>query len=174
MASESPSPPPTERRALRRAGGALLTVLVALAGVVLLLLFFQSRDDSQVDQPSSSSGTAPGRPLAAGELPADVRGGDGARPSDAALRELLERGNVVLVHASPQPPAALRALARRVAGEPSQALSDAGQAVVLVRRPRVGTGTVALAWRRELHAPDAADPRLERFADWWLGSGAGG
>jgi hypothetical protein len=31
---------------------------------------------------------------------------------------------------------------------------------------------LALAWARQLKVPDAEDPRVHQFADFWLGRGA--
>jgi hypothetical protein len=95
------------------------------------------------------------------------------RLSGAALQHSLELGNVVLLYGGAQPPVALRAAARRVAGAFSPALEASGQAVVLARRAGVH-GAIALAWRRALSVPDARDPALAQFADFWLGRGASG
>lgn len=162
---------------MRRTGVALLTVAVALGGVVLLLLFFQGRDRSQVGGAGNGGAgvvaSGPGRPRSDAELAAALRGAAGAEPTGAELLDALERGNVVLVYGTARPPAALRALAERVAGPSDPALEASGQAVLLARRP--GTdGVVALAWRRMLRAPGADDPQLEPFASYWLGRGADG
>lgn len=157
---------------MRRTGFALLTVLVALGGVVLLLLVLQGRDSSQLHDDGSAS-DAPGQPLAAQQLPADVRADGSAQPDDTRLLDLLERGNVVLLYGTARPPPALRALARQLAGPSSPALEASGQAVVLVRRPGVD-GVTALAWRRVERASTPADPALRTFAAYWLGRGADG
>jgi hypothetical protein len=160
-----------EHRRARRAAGAVATIVVALAGGFGLLLFFVARDDAPVEEHQATTTTQAAGP---GEATADP----GARHLPAARRaellRALEAGNVVLVYGAPRPPAALAALADDVTGGPyDPALARAGQAVILVRRP--GTrGVVALAHRRVLRAPSAADPELRRFAEAWLGRGAGG
>jgi hypothetical protein len=194
MASESdPSTPPHRR--LRRLGTVLLTLAVALGGVVLLLLFFQGRDSSQLDRPATTA-SGPGTRfpdqghahLRAGERPDEPYASDpptsgphapaaidrdGARLSDDQILHALELGDVVLLSGAAEPPPALRALARRLAGPFDPALAAGGQAIVLGQRP--GTeGVVALAWRRMLRVSGPSDPALEAFASHWLGRGAGG
>ncbi len=63
-----------------------------------------------------------------------------------------------------------RDLAEEIAGPPSQALRDAGQAV-LVQSGTGRGGIVARAWRRELRAEDPEDPALREFVEYWLGRG---
>ncbi len=77
----------------------------------------------------------------------------------------------MLLYGTRSPPAALRALAERLSGPFDPALAASGAAVVLGERPDVA-GIVALAWRHMLRVPDATDPALEDFADYWLGRGA--
>ena len=168
MASPTPAPTPDHRR-LRRAGGALLTTLVALAGVVALLLFLQGRDRSEIDRGDSTATI--GQPLDGRALPAALRGGRDTRPGDAQIVAWLERGNVVFFHGSAAAPRELSALARKLAGPFDPALAEAGQAVVLARRPGID-GVVALASRRILRTRSATDPQLERFASHWLGQPA--
>jgi hypothetical protein len=191
--------PTAPHRRLRRTGGALLTVLVALAGAIALLLWFEGRDSSQV-RPSATAATAAGpgtllpdegdARLRPGQRPAHPYATDppasgphvpiavrtdaaGTRLSDDELLRALELGDVVVLYGGARPPAALSALANRLAGLFDPALAAAGQAVVLGARP--GThGLIALAWRHELRVPTAGDPRLEPFASYWLGRGAGG
>jgi hypothetical protein len=173
--AEDPTPPeaPAHRR-LRRVGLGVLAIAIGLGGIVLVLLFFQGKDSSQVRHDRGTI-AGPGRLLPADGGPLVAAGAtrtDGARLSAAALRHELALGNVVLLYGSGRPPAALRALALRIAGGASPALEASGQAVVLARRPGLGA-TVALAWRRALRAPDPRDPALAQFADFWLGRGAG-
>ncbi len=195
---DPPSAPVTPpHRRLRKLGGVLVTAAVALGGVVLLLLFFQGRDHSQLRPAPSGTPAGPGQifpdqghtHLARGERPAEpyasdpptsgahavaaVRSdADGTQLSDDQILHALELGDVVLLYGTPRAPAALRALANRVAGPFDPALAAVGQAVVLGRRP--GTdGVVALAWRHLLRAPRVDDPALEQFASFWLGRGAG-
>ena len=190
----SSSPPgPTPHRRMRQAGGVLLTAAVALGGVILLLLFFQSRDDSQLrrsepvpagpgqlfpdqghahERPSKPYASDPptSGPHAAEPIRSDE---DGTRLTDDQILHALELGDVVLLYGTPRAPAALRALARRVAGPFDPALAASGQAVVLGRRAGV-EGVTALAWRHLLTASSASDPALERFAQFWLGRGTAG
>jgi hypothetical protein len=86
--------------------------------------------------------------------------------------QALELGDVVVMYAGPTPPPGLAALARAVAPF-SPALAQAGQAVILARRP--GThGLIGLAWTRMLRVSDAGAPALHDFAQFWLGRGAPG
>jgi hypothetical protein len=172
MASDTPSPAPSHRR-LRRVGLALLTLLVALGGFVLVLLFFEGRDSSQVNDGASAPGRAvPQRPPA--HAPAPIRSDrDGTRLSEDQLLHARELGDVVLLYGTRTPPPALRALQRRLSGRFDPVLAANGAAVILAYRPGT-SGVVALAWRRELRAPSAADPSLAAFADYWLGRGAAG
>ena len=50
------------------------------------------------------------------------------------------------------------------AGRSTPALAEAGQAVILARRPGV-RGVQALAWRRKLDASGPDDPQLREFAE---------
>lgn len=180
---------------MRRAVSVVATIVVALGGAILLLLWFEGRDNSQVHEQAGGAATivGPGRllpnegdahlrpgqrpakayatdpPASGAHVPAPVVH-DAARMDDDELLHALELGDVVLVYGGARPPAALRALADRVAGPFDPALAAAGQAVVLAQRP--GTrGVIALAWRHELRAASASDPALEPFADFWLGRG---
>ena len=65
----------------------------------------------------------------------------------------------------------LRALQTKLTGPFDPVLAANGAAVILAYRPGAD-GVTALAWRRVLRAPSAADPALEQFADYWLGRGA--
>jgi hypothetical protein len=181
---------------MRRAIGVAATILLALGGAILILLWFENRDNSQVSQQTGGAEmvAGPGRllpdqgdahlrpgqrpaaayvtdpPASGAHVPAALVH-DATRLSDDQLLHALELGDVVLVYGGARPPAALRALADRVAGPFDPALAAAGQAVVLARRP--GTrGVIALAWRHELRVPRASDPALAPFADFWLGRGA--
>jgi hypothetical protein len=145
---------------LARAGAIALAVLVALGAVVGLVAFLASRDSGPVHH---SAPSGPGQPVAAG-APAGLSPG---------LRDSLRRGDVLLAYASPAPPPGLAALANAVqGGPPDPALAAAGQAVLVVRLPGTA-GIVGLAWRRRQPATSASDPALRRFAEYWLGRGAG-
>lgn len=96
---------------------------------------------------------------------------DAAPISDDQLLEALELGDVVLFYGGPQPPPALRALARAQAAPFSPALVAAGQAVILAPRP--GTrGVIAVAWTHMLRAGDPGSAALRQFVAYWLGRGA--
>ncbi|MDX6697444.1 MAG: hypothetical protein QOE65_841 [Solirubrobacteraceae bacterium] len=159
---------PGEHRRARRAAGAAITILLALAGGIGLLLFFVSRDEAPVKHNGTTTPLkGPGQPLAgdpARELPSQGR---------ARLVRALRVGDVVLVYGRREDEAPLTALARDVAGAPDSTLEDAGQAVLVARR-RTTPGVVALASQRVLRTGSATDPELRRFADAWLGRGAGG
>ncbi len=92
--------------------------------------------------------------------------------SDDQLLQSLELGDVVIMYGGRRPPPGLRRLADSTAGF-SPALSAAGQAVILARRP--GTvGLIGLAWTRIVRVSDPSDPLLKQFIQVWLGHGAPG
>jgi Protein of unknown function (DUF3105) len=187
---------PAEHRRARRAAGAIATAVVALAGGIALLLFFVARDDAPVDQGAKDQEVkGPGQafpdqgakhvapsqrgqadydsnpPTSGPHVPEPVRR-DGIVLTDDQILHALELGNVVVVYGTAAPPAGLRALAADVSGGPFEpALVQAGQAVILARRPGTN-GVVALAWRHLQRAPSAGDPQLRQFAEFWLGRGA--
>jgi hypothetical protein len=126
---------------------AIAAALVAVIGVAALAAFFVSRDDATVPQPR----TGPGVERRPGSPPA------------------VKPGNVALLYSDERLTRDLRALAARIAGEPSAALQAAGQAVLLRRRPNLAVPVIAVTARRELEAAGADDPRLESFIEYWLG-----
>jgi len=126
-----------------------LAVLVALAGTIGVITFFQARDESSIG----------------GE-----RSGPGVEAPDERS-ERLRRGNVLLTYKREQDGAALRALAEDIAGPPDPALEDAGQAILVERRPDQQQPVVARAWRRRLESPSVAQPAIREFAEAWLGQG---
>lgn len=171
-------------------------LLLGLAGLVLvagavaaLLLFFAGRDDAGVSGPQGPGLVLLDRgarhispaerrsvrydsepPVSGPHVPVAVRR-DATALSDDQILHALELGDVVLVYGTRKPPAPLRALANDVAGPFDPALAQAGQAMILARRP--GTrGVLALAWTRLLRVSSPADPSLRVFADAWLGRGA--
>jgi hypothetical protein len=96
-----------------------------------------------------------------------------ARLNDDQLLQALEVGDVVIVYGGRTPPPGLRALVLALAPPFTPALADAGQAVILARRP--GTiGLVGLAWAHLLSVRSASDPALGGFVQFWLGRGARG
>jgi hypothetical protein len=137
---------------VRRAGVLALTTLVALAGVVGVIAFFQSRDDAEIGGGASGPGVE--------------------APGETAPR--LRAGNVLLTYRAEADGATLRALAEEVAGPPDEALEEAGQAVIVERRPDQATAVVARAWQRRLEADRADDAKLRAFVERWLGQGETG
>jgi Protein of unknown function (DUF3105) len=186
----------TEHPRARRAAGVIVTVLVALAGGIGLLLFFVARDDAPVNSNGDEAGEVRGPGQAfpdqgARHVPPGQRGearynsdpptsgphvaqavrGDAIALTDDQVLHALELGNVVLAYGSAAPPPALRRLALETSGPFDPALVQAGQAVLLDRRPGTA-GAIALAWRHLLRTSSPADPKLRRFVEFWLGRGA--
>jgi hypothetical protein len=87
------------------------------------------------------------------------------------LLTALALGDVVMVYGTRRPPDALIDVARSVAGPFSPTLAATGQAVILSRDPATH-GFTGLAWTHLLQSTHAGDPRLARFASYWLGRGA--
>ena len=127
---------------------AAITVLT-IAAVLGVLAFFNARDDSTIGEER----TAPGKP-------------DPALTSDQ-----LRRGNVVLLYSRPADRAPLEKLADDLAGPVDPTLTEAGQSILIERRPR-GEKIIANAYKRSLVVDSAEDPRLRDFATYWLGRGA--
>jgi uncharacterized protein DUF3105 len=167
----------------------IAAVVVAAAGCVALIALLTSQDSSQVSGTSgpgvlepdrgSARQTGPATPASPADEPptsgphrAEAVTKDETELSDDQILEALQLGNVIVTYDQAKPPAALLALQKDVLGgafDPS--LAQAGQAVILARRP--GAGVQALAWRRRLVASGPDDPRLRDFADAWLGQGPG-
>ena len=143
-------------------------VLIASLALSLLLIgllsgFFAARDRSAV----SSTAAAPGQPFTQlGSVLPD------ARPRPRLLRDLAA-GDVAIAYGTRSPPPGLLQLAGSLAGRPTPALVQAGQAVLLRRVPGV-VGLVGLAWRRVIRVGSVHDPGLSRFARYWLGRGTSG
>jgi BolA protein len=64
-----------------------------------------------------------------------------------------------------------QALAEELAGPVDPALTEAGQSILVERRPR-GEKIIANAYQRSLAVDSALDPRLREFAEYWLGRSA--
>jgi len=160
MTTDQPSQgqPQPSHRTLRRIGGGAVALVIGLAAVVALIAFFNSRDDAGVD--TGGSAQVPGEVF---DQPQQYL--------DAGQLTLLRRGDVYVVSANARAPA-LVGLRDALSGPPDPVLEEAGQAVVLVQKPGV-EGVVALAHGHRLVTQDPADPALERFAEHWLGRGAG-
>jgi hypothetical protein len=163
---------------------------LAIAGLaaglcLVLILILAARDSSQVDSARSGPGTlepdrGSARGTAAPASPADRPPTSGPhRPepvqadrtalSDDQILEALALGNVVIAYEGEAP----AAVQEQVSGAFDPELAAAGQAVILAERPGVGAPQ-ALAWRRRLVADGPRDPRLQEFAEAWLGQGAPG
>jgi hypothetical protein len=154
---------------------------LAIAACAVLITILANRDSSGVthasgpgtlepDRGSRPSPSSPDDPPTSGAHRAEPVTRDASELSDDRLLQALELGNVVLTYATAEPPAALKSLQQDVSGPFDPSLAEAGQAVVLARRPG-SNGVIALAWRRKLRVSDASDPRLRAFADAWLGQG---
>lgn len=129
--------------------------LAALATVVLTVLlvagaaaFFVSRDDATVPRGAQSG---PGEP----------------RPENAEPK--VRPGNVVLLHSDERLTRELRELAERMAGPPDEALTAAGQAVLVQQRPNLDVAVTAVTATRLLEANGPDDPALQAFIEYWLG-----
>ena len=133
------------RRGLVIAAGTVITI----AAVLGLLAFFNARDDSTIGEETP----APGK----------------ADPTLTA--DELRRGNVVLLYARPTDRAALKQLADEIAGPADPTLTQAGQSIIVKRRPR-GSSVIANAYQRSLVVESAEDPALREFAQYWLGRSA--
>jgi len=129
---------------------AVALVAAAAAGFGLIA-FLTGQDDATTATP----------PAAAPGMAVPAQGGQDA--------EVLRAGNVILVAGRGQVREA-RALAEELAGPPSDALQDAGQAVLVEEGPGRG-GIVAVAWQRQLRAETPDDPALREFVEYWLGRG---
>lgn len=152
-----------------------------LAGIVLvggglygLLKIFENRDsgglESQTVQAVGALESEPGDPPTSGKPGGNLQR-EGEVPDPVLLRALAT-GDVALVYGTAKPPAELVQLRDDATGPFDPELAAAGQMAFLVHRKGV-TGIEALAWKRRLSVPSAADPRLREFIDTWLGKGQG-
>jgi hypothetical protein len=158
---------------LRRALLAVLGVAVAVGVVLAVVLVFSARDESDL----SSTAAGPGEvqpdgadPPASGPHRDALVTRDRRPLSDDQLVNALALGDVVILYGGSAPAPALVRLQRDVAGPFDAELAAAGQAVILAPRKGAGPAT-ALAWKRILRADDPADPKLQDFAEFWLGRG---
>jgi len=131
-------------KALLALGTVVLTVLL-VAGAAA---FFVSRDDATVPRTTQSG---PGE----------------ARPTNADPQ--VRPGNVVLLHSDERLTRQLRELAERMAGPPDEALTAAGQAVLVQQRPNLEVAVTAVTATRMLPAPSPDDAALQAFIEYWLG-----
>jgi Protein of unknown function (DUF3105) len=176
---------------VRRLITALLAIVLGAGAALVVLIFFNARDESTftaaegpgqalTDQgarhiPASQSGEvdyATDPPASGPHVPEPIKR-DQTELSDDQIIHALELGDVILFYGDRKPPRDLVALQRELSGPFDPVLAAAGQQVILARRPGID-GTLALAWARRLSVPDPEDPRVHRFADFWLGRGADG
>ena len=176
-------------RAAERLAIVLASLALAAGLIALLSGFFAARDQAGVSGTVGGPGQAfadqghatlrPGRPRPRYDSDPPTSGPhvreparhDEARLNDDQILQALEVGDVVIVYGTRDPPPGLLAFADSVAPRFSQALAAAGQAVILVHRPRY-PGVAALAWAHLLRVSGPDDPRLRQFVEFWLGRGA--
>ena len=132
-----------------KARTALATVVLTVLLVAGAAAFFVSRDDATVPRATEQSGPGEARPA-------------GAQPA-------VRAGNVVLLHSDERLTRDLHELAERMAGPPDEALTAAGQAVLVRQRPNLDVPVTAVTARRMLEADGPDDPALEAFIEYWLG-----
>jgi hypothetical protein len=159
---------------MRRLLPVLVGIVLVGGGLVGLLAIFHDRDEAdlsaQTVQGPGVLETDPGDPPTSG-----APGGNLQREREVPDPELLRAlatGDVALVYGTAQPPDELVRLRDDATGPFDPELAAAGQMAFLVHRRGV-TGIEALAWKRRLSVPTAADPRLREFIDTWLGKGEG-
>jgi Protein of unknown function (DUF3105) len=181
----------TATTVLERVAIVLASLALSIGLIAVLSGFFAGRDAAGVSGASNGLGQQfpdlghahlqPGQPRPAYNSDPPTSGAHIPEPilldrsvlNDDQLLEALAVGDVVILYGTRTPPAGLNALARSLAPPFSTALAEAGQAVVLARRP--GTiGLIGLAWTRMLSVGRAGDPLLRGFVQEWLGRGAPG
>jgi len=174
---------------LERVAIVVASLALSIGLIAVLSGFFAGRDAAGVSGPATQIGQQfrdlghahlqPGQPRHAYNSDPPTSGAHIPDPilldrnvlNDDQLLEALEVGDVVIMYGTRNPPAGLNALARSLAPPFNTGLAEAGQAVVLARRP--GTvGLIALAWTRMLCVASARDPLLREFAQEWLGRAA--
>lgn len=176
-------------RLLERVGILLASLALTFGLIALLSGFFQSRDNASLAGAAGVPGQhfrdlgdgrlAPGQLRPAYDSNPPTSGPHVVRPvtrdwvalDDNELLSALAVGDVVITYSTARPPAALVSLARSVAGTFSRSLAATGQAVILSPAPH-SHGFTGLAWTHLLRVARADDPRLSRFAAYWLGRGA--
>jgi Protein of unknown function (DUF3105) len=171
-------------------GAILLAALGLTIGLIALLSgFFAGNDQASLAAPPSITGRQfrdlgdaqlrPGQrrprydsapPTSGAHFPAPVTAEDASLNNDQLLTALAA-GDVVILYGTPQPPSGLTTLAQALAPGFTPALAQAGQAVIMGRRPGTA-GLVGLAWTHLIRVHQPLDPRLREFAAYWLGHGA--
>ena len=165
---------------------------LAIAGLasglcLVLIMVLAGRDSSQVesgatgpgveepdrgnrrvtDGPTTPASPADEPPTSGPHRPETIQA-DRTELSDDQILEALALGNVVIAYDGEAP----SAVQEEVSGPFDPELAAAGQAVILAKRPGIGAPQ-ALAWRHRLVASGPDDPKLQEFAEAWLGQGAG-
>ena len=159
---------------MRRLIPVLVGVVLVGGGLFGLLTIFSDRDEPDLAAETVRGPgvleTEPGDPPTSGPQGGNLQR-EGEVPDPVLLRALAT-GDVALVYGSAKPPEELVQLREDATGPFDPELAAAGQMAFLVHRQGV-TGIQALAWKRRLAVPSAADPRLREFIDTWLGKGEG-
>jgi hypothetical protein len=159
---------------MRRLIPVLVGIVLVGAGLVGLLAIFHKRDTAdlgaQTVQGPGAVESEPGDPPTSGTPGANLQ--REREVTDPVLVRALASGDVALVYGTAQPPGELVQMRDDATGPFDPELAAAGQMAFLVHRDGV-TGIEALAWKRRLSVPSAADPRLREFIDTWLGKGQG-
>jgi hypothetical protein len=128
----------------------VLTVVLALGGAIGLIAFFQSRDKATVGAEGGKA--APG-----------VKAPEENDPR-------LQAGNVILTYKRAEDGAVLNALAEDIAGPADDAVTEAGLAVIVLRRPNQSAGeVVGHAKGRRLVVDQPDDPQVRDFVEYYLG-----
>jgi len=164
---------------------------LAIAGLasglcLVLIMVLAGRDSSQVESAATGPGVeepdrgnervtdgpdTPASPVdeppTSGPHRAETVQADRTELSDDQILEALALGNVVIAYDGEAP----SAVQEEVSGPFDPEVAAAGQAVILAKRPGIGE-LQALAWRRRLVASGPDDPKLQEFAEAWLGQGA--
>lgn len=139
--------PRPRRPRLRDVVSFLLSFVIALVGAVGVILFFEARDESQLEGPRAE----PGDPY------------EGEPVLSPGLEQAVGKGNVVVLHRDPRPPAGTEDLTE--GAEPR--LRGLGLAVILEREPTLQAPLGAIADER-IQLAQTPD-ELRNFVDFHLG-----
>jgi hypothetical protein len=177
--------------ALERVAIGVASLALSIGLIALLSGFFAGRDQAGVSVSAPPIGQQfadqgdrllqPGQPHPAFNSDPPTSGPhvaksltrDQVKLTDDQLLTALATGNIVITYPGHDPPKALVAFQRKIAGPFSAPLAASGEAVVLARRP--GTiGLIGLAWAHMVRVSAADDPLLTEFTQYWLGRGSPG
>jgi len=139
--------PRLRRPRLRDLFSFAISFVIAAAGAVGVILFFEARDESQLEGPREEPGQL-------------YRGEPVLSP---ALEEAVAKGNVVVLHRDPRPPAGMQELSEGAGPR----LRNLGLAVIPEREPTLGAPVGAVADDRIQLADTPAE--LRNFVDFHLG-----